>query len=161
MSDQQNSDAIPLAKPCAFCDAGKRHAWHDDGSWNGQFEAGEDAAPPVHNPPLRKREGDPRFLALLDEIEALHARKQRDYGREHDPFANVRASIDWGVPAWIGGMIRATDKVKRLQTYAVTGSLSNEGVEDSLLDLAVYSLICLILFREDQRVSQRQVIEAH
>jgi hypothetical protein len=96
------------------------------------------------------REGDPRFLALLDDIEKLHAVKQRDYGRDADPFANVRASEEWGVSPWIGALIRATDKVRRLQTYAIKGSLSNEGVEDSLMDLAVYSLIALILFREEQ-----------
>jgi hypothetical protein len=94
------------------------------------------------------REGDPRFLALLDEIESLHAVKQRDYGTSVDPFANVRGSQEWGVEPWVGAMIRATDKVRRLQTYANKGTLANEGVEDSLLDLAVYSLIALVLFRE-------------
>jgi hypothetical protein len=95
-----------------------------------------------------ERAGDPRFLALLDDIERLHAAKQADYGRDADPFANVRASEEWGVDPWVGALIRATDKVRRLQTYAVKRSLVNEGVEDSLMDLAVYSLIALILFRE-------------
>jgi hypothetical protein len=42
------------------------------------------------------------------------------------------------------------DKVTRLKTYAVKGTLANEGVEDSLLDIAAYSLIALILFRESK-----------
>ena len=45
-------------------------------------------------------------------------------------------------------MVRATDKVRRLQTYAVNGRLANEGVEDSLMDLAVYAIIALVLWRE-------------
>ena len=81
--------------------------------------------------------GDPRFHALLSEIGALHDRKQADYGTDTDPFANVRGSTDWGVPQWIGCMIRATDKVKRLQKYARTGSLTNESAEDAFMDLAV------------------------
>lgn len=92
--------------------------------------------------------GDPRFHRLLAEIAELHDRKQADYGTDGDPFANVRASQDWGVPAWVGTMIRANDKVKRLQAAAQGSTLVNEGVEDSLMDLATYALIALVLYRE-------------
>ena len=92
--------------------------------------------------------GDARFHALLEEVGRLHDKKQADYGREDDPFANVRASSDWGVPAWVGALIRGTDKIKRLQKAARSGSLANESVEDSMMDLAVYALISLILYRE-------------
>jgi hypothetical protein len=92
--------------------------------------------------------GDPRFHALLAEIGDLHDRKQADYGTDGDPFANVRASQDWGIDAWVGTMIRANDKVKRLQAAAQGSTLVNEGVEDSLMDLATYSLIALVLYRE-------------
>lgn len=94
--------------------------------------------------------GDPRFHALLKKIGDLHDQKQADYGRDADPFANVRGSSEWGVAPWLGAMIRANDKVRRLQTYAQKGSLANEGVEDSLMDLAVYALIALILFNEER-----------
>jgi hypothetical protein len=45
-------------------------------------------------------------------------------------------------------MVRLTDKVRRLQTLAQTGELSNEGAVDSFMDIAVYSLIARILFEE-------------
>ena len=93
--------------------------------------------------------GDPRFHALLQQIGALHDKKQGDYGSDSDPFANVRASVEWGVPGWVGALIRLNDKVKRLQAFARKGSLANESAEDSLLDIAVYSLIGLILYREE------------
>lgn len=93
--------------------------------------------------------GDPRFHRLLNEIAELHDRKQADYGTSGDPFANVRASEQWGVPAWVGTMIRANDKIKRLQAAATGSELVNEGVEDSLMDLATYSLIALVLYREE------------
>lgn len=101
----------------------------------------------------RKREapkGDPRFHRVLAEIAALHDKKQADYGRSGDPFANVRASTEWGVSPWVGALIRATDKIKRLQKAARGGALANESVEDSMKDLAVYALISLILYREEQ-----------
>jgi hypothetical protein len=99
--------------------------------------------------------GDPRFHALLKQIGDLHDKKQQDYGRGTDAFANVRASQEFGVASWIGCMIRAQDKLKRLQTYAQKGTLANEGVEDSFLDLAVYALIGLILFRESTEEQTR------
>lgn len=89
-----------------------------------------------------------RFHEILRHLGRLHDRKQADYGREDDPFANVRASEEWGTPSWIGTMIRATDKMRRLQAQALRGSLSNESAADSFDDLAVYSVIGRILFEE-------------
>lgn len=90
-----------------------------------------------------------RFHELLHEIGELHDRKQADYGTPEDPFANVRSSSDWGMPSWVGAMVRATDKIRRLQTYARFGKLLCESVRDAFLDLAVYALIALVLFDEE------------
>jgi hypothetical protein len=82
--------------------------------------------------------------------------KQSDYGAEEDPFANIRASEQFGVPAWVGAIIRGNDKMRRITKavkQALAGekvSLSNEGLEDSFDDLAVYSLIAKILYRETE-----------
>ena len=94
------------------------------------------------------RAGSREFHEELEKLGKLHDRKQQDYGTDTDPFANVRASEDFGVAAWMGCLIRMNDKVQRLKTFCKTGELSNEGVEDSLQDLAVYSLIALCLFKE-------------
>ncbi len=88
------------------------------------------------------------FQKILEEIENLHDKKQKDYGRDKDPFANVRASVDFGVPSWVGTMIRANDKMRRIQTFTQKGVLANEGVRDSLIDLAVYTIIALVLYDE-------------
>lgn len=87
-------------------------------------------------------------MGIVDEIVAMHDKKQKDYGTDGDPFANVRASEDFGIPGWQGCMMRANDKMKRIQSFAQKGSLENESLEDSLLDLAVYSIIALVLRRE-------------
>jgi hypothetical protein len=89
-----------------------------------------------------------RFSELLKEMDALHIKKGADYGLADDPFSNVRATEEWGQPAWVGAMIRATDKMRRLQKVAQGGTLSNESARDSFLDLAVYALIGLVLYEE-------------
>lgn len=91
-----------------------------------------------------------RFHDLLKEAGELHDKKQADYGLDSDPFANVRASNAWGMPSWVGAMVRATDKVRRLQTFSRKGELQNESVRDAFLDLAVYALIGLVLYEEEQ-----------
>jgi len=95
--------------------------------------------------------GDQRFHAVLEQIGDMHARKSADYGIDGDPFRNIRASEEWGIPAWLGALIRGSDK-----TFAVKGTLANEGVEDSLLDLASYAIIALVLYREEQQCNQSQ-----
>ena len=40
--------------------------------------------------------------------------------------------------------------MRRLKSMAAKGKLENETVEDSLLDLANYAVLALILFREQQ-----------
>lgn len=88
------------------------------------------------------------FESVLKEIDAIHEKKGRDYGTDDDEFANVRACERFGVPAWLGALLRLNDKITRMQTYAVKGSLANESVEDNLLDMANYAIISLVLFRE-------------
>lgn len=89
-----------------------------------------------------------KFHEFCDQMKELHDKKQEDYGKENDPFANVRAAEEWGQQAWVGAMIRASDKMRRLQKVAQGGTLANEGVEDSFMDLAVYAIIGLVLYQE-------------
>src|SRR2546422_1657577 len=98
---------------------------------------------------LARHPNSARFHKILEELGELHDKKQADYGRGDDPFANVRASTEWGVPAWVGAMIRLNDKVRRLQSLALKGKLANESAEDSLRDIAVYAIIALVLREEE------------
>jgi hypothetical protein len=90
------------------------------------------------------------YFDLLDKMKALHASKSRDYGSETDPLANIRSGAEFvGIEPFKGAMVRLSDKVTRLATFNRTGSLHHEGVEDTLLDLARYSLLALLLYQED------------
>lgn len=105
------------------------------------------------------------FRKALDDMWALHQLKNKDYGAQEDPYRNVRSGADWGVDPWVSALIRGGDKLKRLQKYAQTKELANEGAEDSLIDLAVYSVIALVLWREQYKEKREQKtftpVEAH
>ena len=89
-----------------------------------------------------------RFHELLAEDAELHDKKQADYGKGDDPFANVRSSIDFGVDPWVGAMVRLNDKVRRLQALMKNGDLKNESAYDSFRDIRVYAGIAQVLFEE-------------
>jgi hypothetical protein len=136
---------------------------HGHQMWRDQ--ACDESGPPVANVPIEDQPnygtnvtfirdgqkvpyGTVKFINILEEIKELHLRKAADYGSNEDVFANISASEAIGIPAWKGAWLRARDKVKRIDAYCLNGKLRNEGVEDSLLDLAAYSIIALIKFRE-------------
>jgi hypothetical protein len=97
-----------------------------------------------------RKYGSPGFYAALDAMADTHERKSHDYGTGADPLANCRSSEAFGVPAWVGVMIRIGDKVQRIKSYLDRGELKNESVEDALLDQAVYAVIALALYRESR-----------
>ena len=87
----------------------------------------------------------PDFEALLEEILELHNRKNADYAGSSNPFANfewvanfTKLSVDKVIEVMIG------IKYARLDVLLdAEGEPNFESVEDTLLDVAVYSLIRL------------------
>lgn len=95
------------------------------------------------------------FVDLLDELRQLHLSKSQDYGSEADPLANIRQGADFvDIESWRGCMVRIADKVQRLRTYCRTGRLVHEGVRDTLLDLAAYSLLAIVLHQEGSQAQR-------
>jgi hypothetical protein len=92
------------------------------------------------------------YFDLLDTLRQLHISKSAGYGCPDgtDPLLNIRRGAEFvGIPAWQGAMVRLSDKVTRLSVFNKTGNLPHESVEDTLLDLASYSLLALLLYREE------------
>ena len=85
------------------------------------------------------------FNALLREIKTLHDSKGADYEDGGEEYANLTAAEAWGVPAWKYAMLRVNEKMNRLKAYAKGSTLQNEGVRDSMIDIAVLSLIAVVL----------------
>lgn len=86
------------------------------------------------------------YLQTLEEMRALYSKKQEDYGSDNDPFANVRATEGFGIPGWLGAVLRLNDKIVRIKSFCKKGRLANESVRDSIIDIAVYASIALTLY---------------
>lgn len=94
--------------------------------------------------------GHPHFYKLLNEMAKIHSCKNFDYAGQKDSLSNFRMSEKMGIPAWKGCLVRMSDKFARLCNFAKQDEfkVKDENVEDTLKDLAIYALICIILYRE-------------
>ena len=99
-----------------------------------------------------KKYGHRRFYELLNEISELQSRKNHDYAGKQDPLANFRECERIGLSAFMGCFVRMMDKYMRICNFIETGTMKvkDESVKDTLRDLAVYSLIAIILFEEQE-----------
>lgn len=115
----------------------------------GEEEEKQSELPKINLPVDRK--GHPRFYELLEEMGDLHSRKNANYTSGQDHFANIKESERFDVPAWKGTLIRMGDKWNRIISLARgQRDLVGESAKDTLMDLAVYSLICIILLEEKE-----------
>jgi len=98
----------------------------------------------------KKRPGHPRFYQLLEQIGDLHDRKNQNYSKEADPLSNLRQCESFGIPAYLGALVRLSDKFSRTQELAKgKKDLVQESFQDTLMDMAVYALLTIILFEEN------------
>jgi hypothetical protein len=88
------------------------------------------------------------FSKILAEMQAIHNAKNHDYAGDNY-LSNLTACARLNIPPWKGALIRMQDKMSRLENFAKKEALQvkDESVEDTLLDLANYSILCLILYR--------------
>lgn len=109
---------------------------------------------------MKQRYGHPEFYKLLKDMADLHSRKNRNYAKDDSPLSNLRLSEEFDIPAWKGVLIRMSDKYSRICELAKgKPDLVNEAMEDTLMDLSVYSLLCIILRREIKKAPYKNKIK--
>lgn len=112
-------------------------------------------------PTAKPRGGHPRFYDLVAEITALHNRKNTDYaaGTKEGPLGNFHRvsaikqlypGFDWDSPFGVamGYMLKQLDAAFTLRSQK-RESVTGEPVRERLKDVAVYSLIGMIIEEEE------------
>jgi|SRR5581483_7019011 len=97
---------------------------------------------------------DERFNQLLEEEKVLRAKKNSDYAHSEDTMSNLRECEDMGIPAWVGVIVRMTDKMSRLKRLARKNGKGSvdETIIDTLKDISIYAKLCIILFEENGKI---------
>lgn len=116
--------------------------------------------------------GDPRFYKLLTELSDLHSRKNTDYskGGSQGPLGNFQRvsqikrlyqGLDWSSPLGtaLDYLLKQLDAALILYTSGLE-SLTGEPVPSRLKDVAVYALLGMLLY-EDEQVAPITVRDCH
>lgn len=97
--------------------------------------------------------GHPMFHELLEEMREIHNRKNADYGNGKQ-LGNFEEAKDFGVTAFQGVLVRISDKYSRIKSLSKRenneGEVKDESIEDTLLDLANYAILAIIVRREEK-----------
>jgi uncharacterized protein YqgQ len=106
---------------------------------------------------LDRTKGHPLFYDLLEEMADLHGRKNSNYASPTDPLSNLRRCQALGISPLMGILVRLQDKWSRIENL-VRGVPDEvgESLEDTLMDNAVYSLLAIILIREERNNKHEQ-----
>ena len=93
---------------------------------------------------------NPKFHALLAQMAEMHDRKNADYAHDGNPYSNFEqaaatagCSVDTVFAVLIG------IKLARLQVLLLGKTPNNESIQDSRLDLAVYSALWASYHKEN------------
>ncbi len=94
---------------------------------------------------------NPKFKAVLDEMLALHDKKNADYAPGDDPLANFKESLRLGILPFKGCVVRMSDKWMRVCTFVKSGNyaVKKESFRDTLIDMANYSVLGILLWEDE------------
>lgn len=99
--------------------------------------------------------GHPRFYELLREMERIHDDRNSDYANDADPLRNFKACQRFGLTPFQGILTRMSDKIERIynlqqkRTEGAPPTTTGDRLVDSLMDLACYSLLGIVLLEEE------------
>lgn len=105
----------------------------------------------------------PEYLALLDKMKDLHQRKNAGYsGDDPDPWLNFRQCEDFGISAEQGVITRMSDKWSRFRSLwrKPEHDQVGEAIEDTLMDLAAYSLVLICLLEERKQQPKTDLVSS-
>ncbi|HCQ90640.1 MAG TPA: hypothetical protein DIU45_13990 [Clostridium sp.] len=83
-----------------------------------------------------------KHMEICKELNSLYTRKNHDYG---DSFGKGFKEYGMVMP-----IIRLEDKLSRLKSLIKTENKVDESIEDTLMDLANYSIMTLIELKEEK-----------
>ena len=107
-----------------------------------------------------EKHGHPKFYEIVEDLKNLHSRKNHDYAAGGDPLGNFKRRSDLysrypGLDLKEPAVVALIDAMKQLD--AAFWLLSNkheskvEGIAERLKDVAVYSVLAMILLEEQKK----------
>lgn len=109
---------------------------------------------------MTKKEYIELHQACCTKMVEITRAKNADYtGNSDDPFSNFKVVEAFGTVSAEGGfLVRMTDKFARINSFVQKGVLQvkDESIEDTLLDLANYSILLLGYIKSKKQEKEGQ-----
>lgn len=93
------------------------------------------------------------FMAVLHELQQIHDAKRTDYASNDDPLGNFREAARIGISPFKSIFVRLQDKYTRacnLTRRNGNAAVKDETLEDTLKDMANYSILAVVARREEE-----------
>ena len=108
---------------------------------------------PSRHPRYEQTKQSPRnstFNTILDEMRAMHDKKNHDYAEDNNTYSNFEQAASFaGTETEKSFGILVGTKMARITQLLKKKEAKNESLEDSLLDLAVYTVLWLAWRRDN------------
>jgi hypothetical protein len=99
-------------------------------------------------------QGHPEFIALVEDLRALHLLKSGGYGTGADPFGNFTAVASLtGQPRYLYAVHRSIEKLTRVLSLHAQGRVGE--LEEEFMDVAGLMVCASAMLREDGLVDPR------
>jgi len=109
---------------------------------------------------MNKKYGHPQFYKILDELAELHSAKNYQYATDKDPLSNFKSAGKMveklfkpgiNVPLAVA-LVYMSKQYDGVLNIVGEGKIDTvESVRDKLMDIAVYSILCIILKKKKGR----------
>ena len=95
-------------------------------------------------------------LDTFEKCRLIMKKKNADYCHGNDPYKNFRSSTIFGVNPIHGILLRVMDKIERINTFAIKGSLEveDESFADSCDDIINYMVLIKGFVTAEQEVKK-------
>ena len=100
---------------------------------------------------IKKYSTNPEFDKLLRKMGEIHDKKRADY-TDSNPLGNFYEALRIGITPLQGIMVRIGDKYSRICNIIKNKGkheVKDETLEDTLLDLANYCLLAILIYKND------------
>ena len=97
------------------------------------------------------------FYALTKKMDKIHRAKNADYAGDN-PYSNFMQCKALGIDAFTGVLVRIGDKYSRIVNLAkkgCEGEVKDESIMDTLIDLANYSLIAILVKQYEENLAKK------
>lgn len=100
-----------------------------------------------------------RFGEICSEMQSVMKNKNADYAGAGEAFTNfnqIELITKGQISREMGTVVRMTDKLSRvIRLLQKTNNVLDEKIEDTLLDLANYSILLIIMLEERKRANNK------